>query len=115
MNGIYRIWNLGTLCSYIGSTGTSFESRWQKHKSELRFDEHYNCGLQRDWNIYPEKWWSFEVLEEVSDRRDLRVCEQKWIETFLGSGRRLYNVIDACGNDKINDNEIVIEGERMRF
>jgi group I intron endonuclease len=40
------------------------ESRWSKHKGNLRKNKHENNHLQKAWNKYGEENFIFEILEE---------------------------------------------------
>lgn len=46
------------------------ESKWNRHKMELKFGNHRNKDLQNDWNKYGENGFVFEVLSELKKSED---------------------------------------------
>lgn len=69
---IYRITNMMNDKYYIGSS-QSFERRVWQHKNELKKGVHKNPKLQAAWNKYGEDAFVFEIIETVSDDRQLQV------------------------------------------
>ncbi len=41
------------------------ESKWNRHKMELKFGNHRNKDLQKDWDKYGEENFVFEVITEL--------------------------------------------------
>ncbi|MCE4565358.1 GIY-YIG nuclease family protein [Maribellus sp. CM-23] len=41
------------------------ESKWSRHKMELKFGSHRNTELQKDWNQFGEDKFVFEVLSTL--------------------------------------------------
>lgn len=60
--GIYCIENTVNNRKYIGLS-RDIRRRWNEHKSELRNNCHANIYLQRAWNSYGEKSFSFNIIE----------------------------------------------------
>lgn len=61
-SGIYCIENTTTGKKYIGQSN-NIQSRWSKHKSELKNNKHHNDYLQKAWNKYGQNDFIFYVLE----------------------------------------------------
>jgi hypothetical protein len=59
--GIYMILCLANDYRYYGET-SNLSSRIASHKSMLRRQIHPNQNLQKDWNLYGEKIFNFDVL-----------------------------------------------------
>ena len=62
LSGIYCIENIINNKKYIGLS-RDIKRRWNEHKSSLRNNNHDNIYLQREWNIYGAKSFSFNILE----------------------------------------------------
>jgi group I intron endonuclease len=89
---------------YIGSS-VDITTRWRCHLSCLRRKTHHSIVLQRAFNLYGEKLFSFVVLENLDAcgqsydgvKLELLTTEQKWIDktksAFLG-----YNIQPTAGN-----------------
>lgn len=64
--GIYCIENISTSKKYIGQS-KHIRERWNKHKSELNNQSHFNDYLQKAWNKYGPDDFKFYVLEYCSE------------------------------------------------
>lgn len=62
MCGVYRIYNTFTNKNYIGSS-VRIKERWQAHLNNLRRNIHTNKELQRDFNLFGEDKFLWQVLE----------------------------------------------------
>ena len=49
---------------------TDISSKWNRHRTELRFGSHRNLPLQRDWNNLGEENFLFSVLSELEIKED---------------------------------------------
>lgn len=78
---IYAITNSVTGRRYIGSC-VNFQSRRATHKWFLRKNRHWSSDLQADWNAYGDGSFSFDVIETVSDKSQLRIRERYWIDYY---------------------------------
>jgi group I intron endonuclease len=90
--GIYAIVNKVTGQTYIGLAGTSFGSRWARHRSELAGCKHVNHLLQADWNSFGADAFEFRILEvfpKSLNRYDAREREQAHVNS---STCKLYNL-----------------------
>lgn len=87
--GIYMILNNNNGHAYIGQS-IDIERRIQQHVHSLTNNCHYNQYLQRAWNKYGEKNFSFLILEEC-DVKLLDSAETFWIN-FLGTYNKGYNL-----------------------
>ena len=58
---VYAIENAVNGRRYIGST-VNYKSRWHTHRSTLRRGKHHSFILQKAWNKYGEKAFTFKLL-----------------------------------------------------
>jgi len=64
------------------------ESKWNRHKMELKFGNHRNRELQNDWKQYGEDKFVFEILSElkksekenVNYNKELKILQDMIIE-----------------------------------
>jgi group I intron endonuclease len=75
--GIYVITNTVNGKEYVGST-TKLHKRWGQHKTELKFNRHFNSLLQNAWNKYGESSFSYRIVENC-DKDELLVREELWM------------------------------------
>lgn len=75
--GVYLISYLGYL--YVGSSKNVYK-RWNRHKNDLKSQNHHCKFLQRIWNKYGENSLDFRILENVEDYTKLIQREQDWID-----------------------------------
>lgn len=61
--GVFQIKNISNNKVLIDNS-VDMESKWNRHKMELKFGNHRNKNLQTDWNKYGEENFVFEVLSE---------------------------------------------------
>lgn len=90
---IYIIINAKSNKVYIGQA-QDVSKRWQHHRATLRGGYHRNRYLQRAWDKYGEKAFSFKILEYCSiEQLDER--EQHYLDIYI-SKNICYNIaIDA--------------------
>lgn len=82
MQGIYKIENIKNNKKYIGSS-KNIEKRFRDHKKNLETGKHHSIKLQRAWNKTKNKnIFSFEVIEEVKDIKNLKKREQYYIDLY---------------------------------
>jgi hypothetical protein len=62
--GVFQIRNLSSNKVLVDSS-TDMLSKWNRHKSELRFGGHRNRELQKDWNETGESNFCFEIISEL--------------------------------------------------
>ena len=62
--GVFQIKNISNNRVFIDHS-LDMESKWNRHKMELKFGNHRNKDLQTDWNIHGEGSFTFEVLSEL--------------------------------------------------
>ena len=81
--GIYKIINTINNKFYVGSA-VNFSRRKTRHFSELRRGKHNNRHLQAAWNKYGEQAFVFVIVEEIQDKAQLLITENKWLSTHVG-------------------------------
>jgi len=82
VSGIYIIVNTKNGAIYIGQS-QDINKRWKTHKRELHAGIHKNSYLQRSWNKYSEKLFSFKILE-YCQVENLNDREQHYINVYMG-------------------------------
>lgn len=80
MTGIYKITCVPTGECYIGQS-VCIARRWATHKRELKNNVHYNIHLQRAYNLYGEKNFTYEILEQCPAKK-LDERERFYISMF---------------------------------
>jgi group I intron endonuclease len=94
--GVYVITNTVNGKVYVGSA-TSIYGRCGYHRSYLRRGKHDNRHLQRAWNKYGERSFSFDVLE-TCEVGNLLSREQCWIDSLdATNGANGYNQSPVAG------------------
>ena len=92
MMGIYKITNLVNGKFYIGSSA-NYNARISQHKYDLKRNKHHSNRLQLDWNKYGEDKFIFELIESVSQRNNLSLIEQKYLDELKSYDNRIgYNI-----------------------
>ena len=87
--GVFQIKNLETNKVLIDSS-IDMMSKWNRHKMELKFGNHRNKNLQKDWNEKGESSFVFEILSELNVKdeenlnyqKELQILKQCVIEEF---------------------------------
>lgn len=94
--GVYKIENVINKKKYIGSTETiGFNKRRNKHKTDLKNNNHHSIYLQRSWNKYGENNFIFEIVE-LCDSDKCIEREQYYLDLLKPS----YNICKRAGNTK---------------
>lgn len=92
-SGIYKIVNTVNGKLYIGSTVDLYKRWIRGHRCHLRRNIHRNRYLQRAWNKYEEKSFTFVVMEKISNKKLLIQREQHWMDLHKSYERlRGYNL-----------------------
>jgi len=81
--GIYQIRNVINDKVYIGSSQNIFHKRWPQHLMELKKNKHHCDHLQNAWNKYGEKSFTFEKIEDVNKKKDLKGREQWYLDNII--------------------------------
>lgn len=80
-SGIYIIENLINKKIYVGQSN-NIKKRWRQHKNLLKANNHHNIHLQRAWNKYGEKNFSFHIMEFCEHQTLLNSIEILYISYF---------------------------------
>ena len=80
--GIYRIFNVKTNKSYVGSTWKSFRSRWKQHLNKLNTNKHHSHEMQNAFNKYGSDSFVCEILEIIEDENILLKKEAYYINKY---------------------------------
>ena len=91
--GVYRIKISKNDKAFIGFA-TDLQSRFNRHKTELRFGSHRNKELQELWNSFGESAFKFEILDVLDHEEDaqtkvdeeLRILAEMWIQKMKQNG-----------------------------
>ena len=91
--GIYKIMNLITGKTYIGSS-TNVYSRITQHVKDIINQTHYNKDILQDISIYGLRSFEVCLLEECEEGFDeLMKLEYEYINKYSELGISLYNLI----------------------
>ncbi len=102
-SGVYKITNEANGKFYVGSS-KDIEQRFTEHKMMLKNNKHVNIILQRSWNKYTEKSFSFTILEECSPEKCV-LREQHYLDTLQPFKSIGYNIgKTALGGDNFSNN-----------
>jgi group I intron endonuclease len=83
--GVYQIRCLKNDTVYIGST-IWLDYRRKTHFYDLKRNDHYNSGLQSDYNKYGKKAFVFEVIHVVEGMSPIDLEDKlELLEIFYGS------------------------------
>lgn len=85
--GVFQVRNISNNKIFIDNS-IDMVSKWNRHKTELRFGNHKNMELQKDWNEKGENNFVFEILSElkhdeersVNYPKELQLLQQMIIE-----------------------------------
>lgn len=78
--GIYFLYCSTNNKIYIGSSINMADRHWH-HTKDLVNKKHSNSHLQRAWDKYGPSSFSFGIIENVDDKRNLKEREQYWFDT----------------------------------
>lgn len=67
--GVFQIRNTTNNKIFIDGS-LNMNSKWNRHRMELRFGSHRNEALQKDWKISGEEGFVFEVLSEIDQNKE---------------------------------------------
>jgi hypothetical protein len=95
--GVFQVKNLSNNKVFIDNS-VDMNAKWNRHKTELRFGNHKNRELQKDWSEQGEDNFVFEVLSElkqdeskaVNYPKELKLLQQMIIDEMNISGEQKY-------------------------
>lgn len=67
--GVFQVLNKANQKVLIEES-TNVTSKWNRHRTELRFGSHRNKDLQNDWVQYGEEQFVFSMLSELEIKED---------------------------------------------
>lgn len=95
--GAFQIRNISNGKVFVG-TSNNLAAIWNRHKFQLNMGSHRNVVLQKDWNIFGEERFAFEVLEVLPHEegitdynKDLTALEELFLEELQPFGEQGYN------------------------
>lgn len=94
-SGVYLIKNIVNGHCYVGSAAKGFDSRWQKHVSDLKRNVHRNSKLQKAYAKYGILNLRFEVIARCPAEYVLKL-EQFFIDAL----KPYYNICKVAGNSR---------------
>ncbi|MEI5909657.1 GIY-YIG nuclease family protein [Bacillus spongiae] len=68
--GVYQIKNQQNGKIFMGSS-MDLRGIFNRHKFELKFNNHKNRALQNDWNKHGHEMFSFDVLEKIKPEEEI--------------------------------------------
>lgn len=95
--GVYRIVNRISGRCYVGSAARTFQDRFRRHRNDLRANRHGNRYLQSAWNLYGEKAFEFEIIEECPPAECVN-REQHYLDHYFASQSGVYNHCITAGS-----------------
>lgn len=84
--GVFQIMNKRNGKILLDSS-VDMDSRWNRHRTELKFGNHRNKALQSDWNENGEQVFAYEILSEIEhDESEVKnyANEVKELEALYG-------------------------------
>ena len=96
--GIYQIKNIENQKIFIGSS-KNLPGKLNSAKFQLQNNSHINRELQRDFSVYGEGKFIFEVIDYLEPKEDsdynynddLKVLEDMWLEKLQPYDEKGYN------------------------
>ena len=97
--GVFQIKNIQNGKIFIDSS-SNMNSKWNRHKMELRYGNHRNSELQSDWKNLGEDNFVFEILSDLEQKDDgginyskeLSLLEEMLIDELEPFGAKGYNI-----------------------
>lgn len=77
--GVYRITNIHTGFSYVGSS-CNVKNRWYQHRFLLKNGTHPSKPLLNAWLQFGQDSFEFAVLELIAEKHLLRDAEQRYLD-----------------------------------
>ncbi|WP_299256315.1 GIY-YIG nuclease family protein [uncultured Aquimarina sp.] len=79
--GVFQIKNIKNNKILIDHS-IDMESKWNRHKMELKFGNHRSRSFQKDWNEYGEENFAFDVLSELKKKEKENINYNKELKTL---------------------------------
>lgn len=97
--GVFQIRNIVNGKVFIDSS-TNMNSKWNRHRVQLKIGSNWITELQNDWNKFGEDKFVFEVLSELEHKDDdsidykkeLLLLEEMITDELKPFGEKGYNV-----------------------
>ncbi|MEZ5106063.1 MAG: GIY-YIG nuclease family protein [Draconibacterium sp.] len=97
--GVFQIRNTKNQKIFIGSS-TDVDAIWNRIRTELKFGSYPNPELLKDWNVYGDDSFVFEILSEIKPteddkhinyRKEVKELENMFIDELQPFNERGYN------------------------
>lgn len=96
--GVFQIRNKVNGKVFIDNS-TNIMSKWNRHQAELKFGNHRNKELQKEWNDFGEENFVFEILSEIEPKKEghkdynqeVKVLQEMILEELKIEDHKLYN------------------------
>ena len=79
--GVFQIKNIKNN-KFLIDHSIDMESKWNRHKMELKFGNHRNRSFQKEWNEYGEENFVFDVLSELKKSEEENINYNKELKTL---------------------------------
>ena len=79
--GVFQIKNIKNN-KFLIDHSIDMESKWNRHKMELKFGNHRNRSFQKEWNEYGEENFVFNVLSELKKSEEENINYNKELKTL---------------------------------
>jgi len=97
--GVFQIRNRLNDKIFVDSS-SNMNSKWNRHKMELKFGNHRNTELQNDWTSLGENNFVFEILSDLEQKDDdsinyskeLTLLEEMLFDELKPFGEKGYNL-----------------------
>jgi group I intron endonuclease len=97
--GVFQIRNTVNRKIFLGSS-VNLEAIWNRNRMELNLGSHRNEALQKDWKVFGENSFVFEILSEIKQEdneqlnynREAKKLEEMFIEALQPFGEKGYHI-----------------------
>lgn len=91
-SGIYKIINKIDGKYYVGSS-QNIKHRWERHRSNLKKNKHWNRHLQNAYNKYGIDNFEYVIVEYITDINKLLTIEQTYLDECKNNPDNNYMIV----------------------